>query len=93
MSFVVLSIVRNGFFLNRIAIEAIEDVMVERVKFRMNSVQMWIIGQHNDLIFKMGDRASIYVSKKIEVGSTITVRQVSKAVSAHRWQWLAGRGI
>ena len=93
MSFVVLSIIRNGFFLNRVAIEASENVMVERVKFRMNSMQMYVVGQHNDLIFREGDRAAIYVSKKIEVGSTITVQQVSRAVSAHRWQWLASRGI
>jgi hypothetical protein len=91
VSFVVLSVIRNGFFLNRVAIEAMEDVMVERVTFRMNMLQMWVIGNHNDLIFRLGDRASIYVSKTIEVGSTMTVRQVSKAVSSHRWQWLASR--
>ena len=92
MSFVVLSVLRNGLFLNRVAIEEIESVSVERVKFRLNQLQIsWFVGQHNDLIFKMGDRASIYVSKKIEVGSTMTVRQVSKAVSSHRWQWLASR--
>jgi hypothetical protein len=91
VSFVVLSIVRNGFFLNRVAIEAVENVVVERVKFRMNSLQMWVIGQHNDLIFQEGDRATIYVSKKIEPGSTLTVQQISKAVSAHRWQWLASK--
>jgi hypothetical protein len=92
VSFVVLSVIRNGWFLNRVAIEATESVIVERVRFRLNSVQMsWVIGQHNDLIFAEGGRASIYVSKKIEAGSTITVRQVSKAVSSHRWQWLASK--
>ena len=92
MSFVVLCIIRNGFFLNRVAIEATESASVERVRFRFNAVQTsWVIGQHNDLIFKVGDRASIYVSKKIEAGSTMTVQQVSKAVSAHRWQWLANK--
>jgi len=89
VSFVVLSIERSGFFLNRVAIEAVEDVMVERLKFRMNSVQTPVIGQHNDLMFKKSQRASIYVSKKIEQGSRLTVQQVSQAVSAHRWQWLA----
>lgn len=91
MSFVVLSVIRNGWFLNRVAIEAIENVSVERVTFRINAVQMWVIGQHNYLIFEEGDRASIYVSKKIEAGSALTVRQVSKAVSSHRWQWLASK--
>jgi len=91
VSFVVLSIERNGFFLNRVAIEAIEDVLVERVKFRMNSVQTPVIGQHNDVIFKKSQRASIYVSKKFEQGSTLTVQQVSQAVSAHRWQWLVSK--
>ena len=93
MSFVVLSIIRDGWFLNRVGIEALENVIVERVTFRRNWMQMYVIDNHNDLIFQRGDRASIYVSKKIEAGSTITVRQVSRAVSAHRWQWLASMAL
>ena len=94
MSFVLLKIIRSGWFLNRVAIEATESVSVERVRFRLNSLHMsWFIGEHNDLIFAKGDRVSIYASKKIEEGSIMTVGEVSKAVSAHCWQWLASREV
>jgi hypothetical protein len=89
VSFAVTRVVKNGWFNNRVEIEALDNVVVERVKFRNNAVGMFVIGSHGELRFNRGDTASICVPKKVDVGSTLSVGQVSQAVSAHRWQWLA----
>jgi hypothetical protein len=89
VSFRIIDIIRRGFFKQRVAIEALEPVIVDRIRFRINAVGMSVVAAHQELKFNRGDRASVCVAKKHSVGTILDTSQVSHAVSSHRWAWLA----
>ena len=58
MSFRVMSILQSGWFNNYVEIEALVDVVVDRVKFGMSAVGLWVVRHNGYLAVAKGDRAS-----------------------------------
>ena len=58
MSFRVLSILKSGWFNNYVEIEALVDVVVDRVKFDTKAVGLWVVRHNEYMPFAKGDRAS-----------------------------------
>ena len=84
MSFRVVAIIDKGLFKHHFEIEALEATAVDRIRFRTNAVGLSVVGSHEVLTFAEGDKTSVWLPKNLGVGSTLTINDVSNAISSQR---------